>query len=108
MSKPKSIFIVDMPESFNGEVPCKHCQMHVAEYDDYYHHYVCQSIRTNISADEWEIYKNCPLKPYKDFIPIEWIKKYYEDITAPYTDTRIQFEEMIRKWEKENEANRCR
>ena len=36
-------------------------------------------------------------------IPIEWIKKYYEDITMPYTDTRIQFEEMIRKWEKENE-----
>lgn len=57
-----AILIVDMPESINGEVPCKHCQMHVAEYDDYYHHYVCQSIRTNISADEWEIYKNCPLK----------------------------------------------
>ena len=48
---------------------------------------------------------DCPLKPYKDLIPIEWIKKYYEDITAPYTDTRIQFEEMIRKWEKENETN---
>ena len=39
----------------------------------------------------------------KEAIPIEWIKKYYEDITMPYTDTRIQFEEMIRKWEKENE-----
>jgi hypothetical protein len=38
-------------------------------------------------------------------IPIEWIKKYYTDITSPYTDTRIQFEEMIRKWEKENEIN---
>lgn len=36
-------------------------------------------------------------------IPIEWIKKYYTDITMPYTDTRIQFEEMIRKWGKENE-----
>lgn len=35
-------------------------------------------------------------------IPIGRIKKYYEDITMPYTDTRIQFEEMIRKWEKEN------
>ena len=38
-------------------------------------------------------------------IPIEWIKKYYTDITSPYTDTRIQFEEMIRKWEKENEID---
>lgn len=57
-----AILIVDMPESINGEVPCEHCSLHVAEYDDYYHHYVCQSIRTNISADKWEIYKKCPLK----------------------------------------------
>lgn len=35
-------------------------------------------------------------------IPVEWIKKYYTDITSPYTDARIQFEEMIRKWEKKN------
>ena len=41
-------------------------------------------------------------QPEIEAIPIEWIKKYYEDITMPYTDTRIQFEEMIRKWEKEN------
>lgn len=44
-------------------------------------------------------------KPYLKAIPIEWIKKYYTDITAPHTDTRIQFEEMIRKWEKENEKS---
>ena len=37
-------------------------------------------------------------------IPIEFIKKYYEDITMPHTDTRIQFEELIRKWEKENDS----
>lgn len=36
-------------------------------------------------------------------IPIKFIKKYYEDITVPYSDTRIQFEELIRKWEKEND-----
>lgn len=36
-------------------------------------------------------------------IPIKWIENYYTDITSPYTDTRIQFEEMIRKWRKENE-----
>ena len=58
----KAVLVIDMPESINGEVPCKHCSLHVAEYDDYYHHYVCQNIRTNISADEWEIYKKCPLK----------------------------------------------
>ena len=43
-------------------------------------------------------------QPTVKAIPVEWIKKYYTDITSPYTDTRIQFEEMIRKWEKENEV----
>lgn len=68
----KSILLIETPKSEEGEVPCKHCQMHVAEYDDYYHHYVCQSIRTNISADEWEIYKNCPLKALPE-------KRVYKD-----------------------------
>ena len=42
-------------------------------------------------------------QPTVEAIPVEWIKKYYEDITIPHTDTRIQFEELIRKWKKENE-----
>ena len=56
----------------------------------------------------WRTIRDCESavveQPEVEAIPIEWIKKYYEDITAPYTDTRIQFEEMIRKWEKENES----
>jgi len=54
----------------------------------------------------WElaIYTKYTYEPSLNAIPIEWIKKYYTDITSPYTDTRIQFEEMIRKWEKENEV----
>lgn len=70
----KAILIVDMPESLEGEVPCKHCQMNVAKYDNYYHHYVCQSILTNITADEWEIYKKCPLMPLLE----EPKRNYYE------------------------------
>lgn len=103
-----AILIVDMPESINGEVPCKHCSLHVAEYDDYYHHYVCQSIRTNISADEWEIYKNCPLKPYQKAIPIEWMKKFAnERALNDGMDCYWHFWgedllQMIEQWEKEN------
>lgn len=44
-------------------------------------------------------------EPTVKAIPINWIKKYYTDITSPYTDIRIQFEEMIRKWERENETD---
>lgn len=69
----KAILIVDMPESLEGEVPCKHCQMHVAEYDDYYHHYVCQGIRI-VDGDVWEIYKKCPLMPLLE----EPKRNYYE------------------------------
>ena len=57
----------------------------------------------------WRTIRDCESaveeQPTVKAIPIEWIKKYYEDITMPYTDTRVQFEEMIRKWEKENETN---
>lgn len=59
-----AILIVDMPESINGEAPCKHCSLHVAEYDDYYHHYVCQGLKV-VDGDEWEIYNKCPLKPLR-------------------------------------------
>ena len=60
-------------------------------------------------SDDWKVSHEMmnvfKYQPTVEAIPVEWIKKYYEDITVPYTDTRIQFEEMIRKWEKENESN---
>lgn len=54
---------------------------------------------------QYEVIKAINTAKTINAIPIEWIRKYYEDITMPYTDTRIQFEELIRKWEKENEGN---
>lgn len=56
-----------------------------------------------VEAYRWELIER--EAPTVKAIPIDWIKKYYTDITSPYTDTRIQFEEMIRKWEAENETN---
>lgn len=101
-----AILIIDMPESINGETPCKHCSLHIAEYDDYYHHYVCQSIRTNISADEWEIYKKCPLKPLVEAIPIEWIEEWFDQF---YGEQGLEWNRckrfMLSDWEKENETN---
>lgn len=40
----------------------------------------------------------CPLKPYKDFVPIEWLKKYE---LAKGQEVRLQ--DAINEWEKENE-----
>ena len=68
----KAILIIDMPESLEGEVPCKHCQMHI-EFDDYYHHYICQGKRI-VDDDLWEIYKKCPLMPLIE----EPKRNYYE------------------------------
>lgn len=60
----KAILVIDEPVSNNGECPCRNCLLHVVEYDDYFHHYICQSERTPY-PDEWEIYKKCPLMPIK-------------------------------------------
>lgn len=52
---------------------------------------------------------DCPLKPYKDFIPVEWIEKYKRirgwEVTVT---TQNAIDNMLNAWEKENEqANRC-
>lgn len=62
------------------------------EYKDMFHMTVSEDV---VSINDIE------KAPEVEAIPIEFIKKYYEGITMPFTDTRIQFEELIRKWEAE-------
>ena len=54
---------------------------------------------------------DCPLKPYKDAIPIEWINSYttgliFSDEYIDNTDSIDYYidciKEMVRDWEKEN------
>ena len=65
-------------------------------------------VNGKVEVNGWIAANRINEAPTVEAIPVEWIKKYYTDITSPYTDTRIQFEEMIRKWEKENEIDKCR
>jgi len=84
-SPNKAILIVDAPVSNNGECPCRNCLLHVVEYDDYYHHYICQSETTSV-PDEWEIYKKCPLKiPTVDAEPVRhahWEKPHRHGVVT--------------------------
>lgn len=44
----------------------------------------------------------CPLKPYKDFVPIEWIEKWgWKNGMSESMSLRV----MIDDWEKENEKS---
>ena len=105
MSKPKSIFIVDTPESINGEPPCYYCPLYQTDSDYYYQSYICQNITNEIEDNDnnmWEIYKNCPLKPHQNAIPIEWIEEWgWKNGMSESMSLRV----MIDDWEKENEAN---
>lgn len=104
MSKSKSIFIVDTPESINGEPPCYYCPLYQTDSDYYYQSYICQNITNEIEDNDnnmWEIYKNCPLKPHQNAIPIEWIEKYIWG--ADTHEEKRALRKMYAQWEKENE-----
>lgn len=48
----------------------------------------------------------CPLKPYKDFIPVELIKEWYKTHVYYLKEEKpiiYAYEQMIMDWEKENE-----
>lgn len=48
----------------------------------------------------------CPLKPYKDFVPIEWIKSKIDVILDCYPNGNEETEilcKLLYEWEKENE-----
>lgn len=53
----------------------------------------------------------CPLKPYSDFIPIEWIKKYMdkvdiEDCGMVYLSPSGPFRDMLEDWRAERGADK--
>ena len=110
MSKSKSIFIVDTPESINGEPPCYYCPLYQTDSDYYYQSYICQNITNEIEDNDnnmWEIYKNCPLKPHQNAIPIEWIEEYRqnrEDYADEY-NAKAVLKRLLETWEKENEID---
>lgn len=108
MSKPKSIFIVDTPESINGEPPCYYCPLYQTDSDYYYQSYICQNITNEIEDNDnnmWEIYKNCPLKPHQKAIPVEWIEKFMDRFRLGMvtSDEYALLHFMLTEWEKENE-----
>ena len=92
----KSILIIDTPTS------CVNCPCIDGEYGE------CQL--TNKSVPLYVTLDCCPLKPYKDAIPIEWIKKkikekkerfvgYCDELTPVF----VMYEQVLSDWEKENE-----
>ena len=93
----KAVLVIDMPRDCI-DCPCYHVLNNKP---------ICEvNGLTGLSSTNYDEERPlfCPLKLSVEAIPIEFIKKYYEDITMPHTDTRIQFEELIRKWEKENDS----
>lgn len=108
ISQSKAILLIDEPVSNNGECPCRNCLLHVVEYDDYYHHYVCQSETTSI-PDEWEIYKKCPLMSITtvEAIPIRWIERFMSqyELYGATTEEYHLLHYMLTLWEKENEES---
>lgn len=75
---------------------CCNCPCIDGEYGE------CQL--TNKSVPLYDALDCCPLKPYKEAIPIEWINNWI--IEHRYFDTEI-VNWLMKDWEKENEANRC-
>lgn len=93
-------YLEDGAWTFLKEVECK-----VEPYKDEIQLNLRVPSNEIVKAVENSVIDTLYAQPPVEAIPVEWIKKYYTDITLPCTDTRIQFEEMIRKWEKENEIN---
>ena len=52
---------------------------------------------------------DCPLKPYKDFISIEWFQKYIDRNNPEWNyDFCYVVLKILEDWKKENEIDRCR
>lgn len=45
---------------------------------------------------------DCPLKPYKDFIPVEWIVKWTCEFIDPNSEGYKMAMELVHDWRKEN------
>lgn len=85
----KAVLVIDMPKR------CKDCFRYRA---DPWYGGRCTQAKEKIEADdEYNVQNWCPLRPYEESIPIEWIKKHYGWLTMA--------SEMIEDWEKENEID---
>lgn len=96
----KAVLIIDMPKTC-GRCPCCDVEYGICEADE--HRRECMVH----NRPEW-----CPLKPYKNSIPKEWIKNYASHkASKDLIDCYWHFWEddvlkMIEEWEKENESRK--
>lgn len=88
----KAVAIIEMPDC------CGNCKI-LGDYGD------CGLVEEYV--DITKKHNNCPLRPYKDFIPIEWIKKkcrdYYEHL---YLEQSWGVKWLLEEWEELHETDR--
>ena len=91
----KAILIIDKPERWCVMCPCYELESGT-----------CQALPNDDPLDHYDINdnriipKDCPLKEYKEAIPIEWLKRY--EITK---GQEVRLQDAINDWEKENEID---
>ena len=101
----KAVLVIDMPKR------CKDCFRYQA---DAWFGGSCKQVKDesgwnkHIDADdEYSVQNWCPLKPYQEAIPIEWIKKWCNEHNRKSLEERLLKRygviTMLEDWEKENE-----
>ena len=103
----KAVLIIDMPDNcmdcdltWNDSDNGKCCPF-IGELDGQY----VDGKWENYHYLEKHCHKNCPLKPYKELIPIEWIKKWNQK-NENFLLYMGLARKLIEDWEKENETDR--
>lgn len=88
----KAVAIIEMPDC------CCNCKI-LGDYGD------CGLVEEYV--DITKKHNNCPLRPYKDFIPIEWIRDYIMTMyCTEYDNPQLKgIERLLEDWEKENEQS---
>lgn len=92
----KAILIIDMPDN------CYECPLENTRR--------CPFLWEDVESLDKP--KDCPLKPYKEVIPIEWIRKWRKDkwfSNEPLEKRMIMamgVRLMLEDWEAENETNK--
>jgi len=104
----KAILIIDKPERWCVMCPCYELESGT-----------CQALPNDDPLDHYDINdnriipKDCPLKEYKEAIPIEWLKAYFKkclsfddrvfiDNEDSNYDIVIDKYKIFEEWEKEN------
>lgn len=95
----KAVLVIDMPKR------CKDCFRYRA---DPWYGGRCTQAKEKIEADdEYNVQNWCPLRPYKNSIPIEWIEEWVKTSIPHYDYDRMTYiadvYEMLDDWEEENE-----